>query len=379
MRNYNNIIAVLAAISGIHAPAYASGFDDRLAQAVQERNDGNIDEAITLLLSMDGEWPNNPTILRILGGCYAAKGDFETAHVTLEKAHALSPEDTDIIVAQSRAYLWSGDIVRARTYLDAAMAISPDNSDIRELAGAILAAERADDSSNVRAPQFTLVHTWSDISIRSVDRDWHQTNAAIALPVSADTTLTADIDHEDREIANDTRITGRIDRKVGSATGLYASFSVTPDSDFREKWQVRTGAQTILGGNVIALLELRHAEYRLTNVTVAEPGLGLQTSDGRYSLTLRSINLWAEQNRHRSGWATRATADLPTGPRISIGGATYPDTEAGITRRVRSAFATGAFPLNSRLTLRAGVDFERRVQTYKRTGFSLGLTWKLGK
>jgi hypothetical protein len=57
--------------------------------------------------------------------------------------------------------------------------------------------------------------------------------------------------------------------------------------------------------------------------------------------------------------------------------ASYPDTEAGITRRVRSVFLGAAVPVSEVVTIRATGEYERRVDSYTRKGVSLGLQLRL--
>ena len=62
---------------------------------------------------------------------------------------------------------------------------------------------------------------------------------------------------------------------------------------------------------------------------------------------------------------------------LFAGVASYPDTEAGITRRVRSAFVGAAIPVSADVTIRATGEYERRIDTYTRKGLSLGLQLRL--
>jgi hypothetical protein len=108
---------------------------------------------------------------------------------------------------------------------------------------------------------------------------------------------------------------------------------------------------------------------------VIEPGLRVTWDHGRWATQLRSINLFQE-TRHRSGWSGRIERVLPGDGLMFAGAATYPDTEAGITRRVRGGYMGVALPIADVLTLRLTADGERRVATYDRFGLTVGLTWR---
>lgn len=95
-----------------------------------------------------------------------------------------------------------------------------------------------------------------------------------------------------------------------------------------------------------------------------EPGIRFHARDDRWALAIKSIQLW--NDGHRSGWSARGDVDAGGGLRLFVGGATYPDTEAGITRRTRSAFAGLIFDLGENVTLRATYEHDRRAQSYNR-------------
>ena len=89
--------------------------------------------------------------------------------------------------------------------------------------------------------------------------------------------------------------------------------------------------------------------------------------------TVRMINLWDEDGTHRWGVSGRLDRAFSGGATLYAGAATYPDTEAGITRQVHSLFAGATMPIADKVSLRAGVDYDRRRATYRRTGGTLGL------
>lgn len=354
----------------------AAAQDARLEEARQARAAGRLDDAAALLEAAHDERPDDPDLLRMLGSAYANLSRFEEAIATLRRAQTLAPADRDIALALGRALLWSGDVDAATAQADA---LGPGGVADEELAQLRSAIERARTQPQGRRAGIAFGQGVSAISIRGRKGRWYETLIAADVPVGRSSTLSGDVNREDRGRAADTRLGLRWDRKVGKAVYAHVAATVTPRADFRDRWSVRAGGEALVAPHAAILLDLRHADFGTTNVTVVEPAVRLQSRDGAFNLTVRSINLWAERNVRRSGWAVRAEAPVARGATVSVGGSTYPETEAGITRRVRGLFAGTAVALSDRLTLRAVVDHETRVATYRRTGVAISLGWRLGR
>lgn len=368
--------SLLLVLSSIANPATAQVGYPRIEQARQARLAGQSEEAIRLLEQADRDRPDNPETLRLLGTAYASASRYREAITTLQRARVIAPRDRDIALALSRALLWSGDAVAAKAVADEIAVAEPDNVELPQLNEAIARTFAAPAGRGVG---LALGHGISWISIRGQDRTWRNTLLAIDAPVSRSSTLSVEAEHEDRAGIGDTRLAARIDRRFGIGTSGYAAITATPDADFRESWSARVGGESLISRNVALSVDVRHASFRATNVTILQPGIRLQSADGTISFTVQSLNLWAERDQHQSGWSVRGAAPLPARAVLTLGASTYPDTEAGITRRVRGAFASIAVPLSDRLTLRAVADHETRRETYSRTGVALSLGWRFGR
>jgi YaiO family outer membrane protein len=268
--------------------------------------------------------------------------------------------------------LWSGRAPEAALVADGVNAADPNNPELPALRDAIHnAAPRAGASA------LNFSQSISAVSLRGRDETWFESVLAASAAVSGRMTLTGEVEQSYRSKVSDTRVSVRLDGKLDFG-GVYVSGSVTPHADFREKWSLRAGGELQLSPIVTAILDARHADYGTANVTVVEPAVRLQTRSGGLSLTLRSINLWDETGKHRNGWSIRSDVEAGQGWRLFGGAATYPDTEAGVTRRVRGGYAGVVAPLSGRLTLRLVADHEHRVATYSRTGLAIGLGWRFG-
>jgi YaiO family outer membrane protein len=359
-------IALIVAAPADRAAVIAS------ARAAIARQDNAA--AIALLESARAASPQDPEILRLLGSAYAYAHRYPEAIATLSRAETLAPADLDIKAALARAYLWSGDRAAARREVAAIETSAPDNEDARQIGAQI------DSASAVPGPGgvgFAIAESLSRVDISGGrDRTWSTTTLSVFGKVAAETTLSLQAEREDRQTAIDTRLEARIDQRFGGGISGHLAIAGTPNADFRERFGIAAGIEATLTSRLTLVADVRHADYGSATVTAFEPGFRFTLPAAGTSLSARMINLWDETGTHRSGVTGRLDKEFASGVTLYAGAATYPDTEAGVTRQVAAAFAGGAFPVSARVTLRAGVDYERRRTSYTRKGASLGLQFK---
>ena len=333
-------------------------------RAIAARDAGDDPGAIALLEAEVRARPGDATALRLLGTTYAFAGRFDAAIATLRQARAVAPADRDIALALARVYLWAGRVDDASVTVAEIEAADPANVELPSLRASIVAARRDRLTPGGRTT-ISVSQTVADVAFdRGGGATWSESSIALALPASSRTTLTGSVERESRQDVVDTRISLRADVRLGPSSSGYLSVAATPNEDFRERWSVRAGGETGLSPNVSGTLDLRYLDYAGTAVVGLEPGVRLHASDERWSLAIKSIQLW--NDGHRSGWSARSDVDAGRGFRFFVGGATYPDTEAGITRRTRSAFAGVIIDVGENITLRATYEHDRRAQSYKR-------------
>lgn len=366
----------LAALCLMTAPAAAQAQidDPRFDQATMARNAGDFRRAVQLIEEIDAQHPNDPTTLRLLGSAYAAGGDFILAIETLKRARLLAPQDQDIALALARVMIWSGRLNDAETAANEIALAEPDNVELPDLRRLLSVARQIPANSQ----RISLSHTLSWVNIGNSKADWTETVVSIDAPVAARTTVVGEIDVENRAGMADTRFVGQIDRRLTQGAAIYLAGSFTTNPDFREDWSLRAGGEVQLFANVVLMGALRHADYGSSNVTAFEPGVRIQAAHGRASITVQTINFWAEGNKYRNGWSARTNLEFWQAWLLSAGAATYPDTEAGQTRRVRSFFGAVTAPLTDRLNVRLGADYEKRIGSYHRTGVTFGIAWRFG-
>ena len=367
------LASMVAAASA--APATAPG-EDRTEQLTQvhaalARKDFAL--AIRVLEQANAAHPGDPEILRLLGSAYAFDKRFPEAIATLHQAASLAPADLDIHAALARAYLWSGDKAAAEREVSVIEERSPENADAiairQQLRGQEPAAREAQARWGVAAAQ-----SFSHVTFQNrPSRTWSDTSLAIFGNLGSGTAISLGGEREDRRTATDTRLEARIDQRLGPTLRTYVAVAATPNANFREKWGITGGIEADVANFMTLLADLRHAEYQDASVTVLQPGIRFSARRLGISATIRMINLWDEDGTHRSGFSGRVDRAFPSGATLFAGAATYPDTEAGITKQVHSLFAGGTLPVTQKMSLRAGVDYDRRRDTYTRKGASLGI------
>ena len=348
-----------------------------IAEARAALGRGQTKAAISQLERTRAAYPDDPEILRLLGSAYAFDRRYDAAIATLERARFLAPADLDIRAALARAYLWANRRSEASHEVDTIEQRDPTNPDIAPIR-AQLAAPVAEAAPRVRNIGLALSQSASGVELDSgPERTWWTTTVGIFSGVAEGATLGAEIEREDREVAVDTRLIARLDYRFSPQWRGYLAAGGTPDADFRERWSLRGGMEADVLPNLTLGADLRHANYGGPHITAIEPMARLRVPALDSSATVRMINLWDETGTHRSGWSARLDTELDDGSLLFAGAATYPDTEVGITRRVRSVFLGAALPVTAHVTLRGTGEYERRSASYTRKSLTLGLQLRL--
>ncbi|MCW6533708.1 YaiO family outer membrane beta-barrel protein [Sphingomonas lycopersici] len=365
----------LAAASGV-AQVQQSDRATLIAQANAARAAQDFKRAIAILEPARTANPNDVEILRLLGTSYAFDRRYDDAIATLIRARDLAPDDLDVRAALARAYLWSGRRGEAQVELAAIKARDPGNADAallhRQLESPAPGKEAGDAPVRRRGAAM-----WSEVSgvtlASGASRTWWTIGGSAYTQIGARTSISGEVEREARQSRVDTHLQARIDQQFSPHLRGYLAVGGTPDADFREKWSVRGGVEVDVVKGVTLLADARHADYGSVAITAFEPGARVTVASIRTAVTVHMINLWDERDTHRTGWSGRIDSEVGRGILLFAGAATYPDTEAGITRRMRSVFGGVAVPVSRATTLRLTVDHDDRVNSYRRTGGTLGL------
>lgn len=317
--------------------------------------------------------PGNPDLLRQLAAAQAAASQYEAALTTIDRAKALAPADNDIALARARILLWSGRLDEARIEAATVRTRAPDYPELAEVEAAIRAASAGRKGRSGVALSAGI----ADVDLSGGrSQGWENLSLSGFTALDERTTLTATAEHEARR-SSDTRLSLSATH-AGPSHEIRVGASFTPDADFREEWGMQAGADYRIHPNMVLISDFRFADYADVSVVSAVPGIRLQTADTAHALALRLISIFRSDGDTRFGASARYDGELGDGFRVFGGGASYPDTEAGVTRQVRSAFAGAAFPLSERMSLNVTGEYDRREQSYTRKALIMGLVVRFG-
>lgn len=365
--------AVLLALLTV-MPAIPARAADPLVEAEVARRAGHAERAVALLEPLAADRPHDADILRRLGMSYASAARYPQAIAILERARSIAPDDQDIALALARTRLWAGDETGARSEVEPMQLAGSANAELSEFLQTLDGRKQAPREGKGVSLAAALAVSGVELDAGRTQK-WREAVAAASVTLRNGTSLSSEVEHVEREVAADTRLGASINMGLSEEASVWLGATLTPKASFREQWSTRGGVEFKATRHAKLLLDARYASYRSTSVTVIEPGVRLTWDGQRWATQVRSINSF-QAGRHRIGWSGRVERLLPGDRLLFTGAATYPDTENGITRRVRSGHIGFALPFTSALTLRLTIDRERRVATYDRYGLVAGLIWR---
>lgn len=226
--------------------------------------------------------------------------------------------------------------------------------------------------------------TWfsANTSLASVDYSgkevaWSSLGMALSAPINPDLRLDLSVDHESRDGVKDTKYAAELERRIGKNATLRVSAAATPSADYKAKWQTGLGFNYAIKRSIQTSLNVRLAQYANTQTLAVEPAIRYAVRGDKLAFQIRSINILNGTHKLRSGGALRVESEVSDNIRLMAGIARYPETEGGITRQTRSAYAGTAIALSDQLRVWITLDHELRISSYNRRGASLSLSWRL--
>ena len=316
--------------------------------------------------------PANSDLMRQLASAQAAASKFEEALATIDRTSTLAPADNDIALARARILLWSGRFDEARAQVNLVRIRAPEYPELDEVQTAIqMASVRKGRQSGIAL----------SAGIAGVDlagggsQGWESLTISAFTPLGLQNTLAASVEYEVRQ-ASDTRLSLSLAHNAASFE-IRLGASLTPDADFKEKWGLQAGADYQVHSNVVVISDVRYSRYDNLSVVSAVPGIRLQTADAAHALAVRLISIFRSDGDSGVGASARYDGEVGNSFRIFAGAASYPDTEAGITRQLRSAFAGVSLPLSDQISLNLTGEYDRRERSYTRKAMNLTLIVRL--
>lgn len=359
-------LSAAAALAAFAPPVAAAQCGaDRYACAAAAYRNGDLRAARAEVDALLAAGPDNADALLLSGLLWMRDGQPARAKGALDRAARVAPGYADVLIARARLNLRLGQRRAAARDVSRALVVAPGHAEA--------AALRAD-LARQRAPAVWTASLAQSISRLSPRRStaWYETLGTVSHRRGA-TAFAVEAEHARRFGTSDVRIQLRGERAFGSAA-LYAAAAATLDPDFRESWGLRAGGSYAAGRDLDLLLDGRYSNYGdVASGSVAAGGRAW-FADRRASVRATLINFIDETGDYRAGLAMEAGARLATRARLQAGYARYPETEAGVTRRVSILFAGLAYDVNERLSLHAGAEHEDRRGAYRRNGLTLGVT-----
>lgn len=341
--------------------------------ASQARAAGDIARARDILETLLAASPQDPDLLRRLAMIEADDGRLDTALETIDRAATLAPDDLDVALARAYILYWRGDLDAARTAVSAIAARDPDYPELETLRSALMQGDAGD---AMRLRLLSLGAGLSSITLRNgSSQTWNSQEVVAAIDLSRRTTVALGVMREERS-ATDSRLSARVDRRVGDGAA-YLAATVVPDPDFLEHWSLATGGELPVAQGVVALADLRLAEYDTGTIVSIQPGVRVAIG-GDVSLTGRAINILGGGQGHRLGGSLRLDYLREDRPSLFAIVASYPDAEAASVEQLRSAALGVTFPLSGPLALTAAGSYEDRANSYRRWSGNLALTYRFG-
>ena len=346
------------------APDCAS---DRYGCASSSYRAGDVGAARRATDALLADRPDDADALLLSGLIALRQDDLTRARAALDRAAIVAPAYADVFVARARLHLRAGRAEGARADVDRALALHPDHPDGLVLRGQITAgAEQRE-----RLWTVALDHSISRVS-RATSTAWYETQATLARRLGRNS-VALEVEHARRFGLSDVRVQLRGDRQIGGGS-IYGAVVVTPNPDFRESWGLRAGGEYAASSRIDVLIDGRFSNYGAVNSGSVTTGLRGWSAGRGTAIKGGMIHFIDEAGTYRTGLTADVTQRVSARLRVQAGYARYPETEAGVTRRLESAFALASYRVTDALDLRIGFDRETRRGVYRRDSVKVGLS-----
>ncbi|MEG3085456.1 YaiO family outer membrane beta-barrel protein [Sphingomonas sp. PB2P12] len=343
---------------------------DRYVCATTAYRAGDLTAARNSVSALLNDRPNDADALLLSGLIASRQGDLVRARTSLDHAASVAPAYADVFVARARLNLREGRLDAARADIGRVAAVSADHPDLAALRAGLAGASTGGETGSQAIWITALDYSVSRLSRASPA--WYETQATIARR-KGPTSVALEVEHSRRFDTSDVRFQFRADHRIGEGS-VYAAALTTVHPDFRETWGLRAGGFLPVSARVDILVDARFSNYGRVNsgsVTTSVRGWSAQRHT---AIRLSLVNFINEAGSYQVGLAADISQLLSTRARLQAGYARYPETEGGVTRRIESAFISGAYQVSDTLGLRIGIERETRQRAYRRDSATAGLS-----
>ncbi|UZK69772.1 YaiO family outer membrane beta-barrel protein [Sphingomonas sp. S1-29] len=332
---------------------------------------GDLEAAKAAIDALLVDRPDDADALLLSGSIALRQDDLVRARVALDRAASVAPDYADVFAARARLALREGKLDAARQEIARLRALAPDHPDAAALTGGLAGASAEQDVGSSAIWTAALDHSISRLSPRAAD-SWSATQGTLVRR-KGPASVALEVEHARRFGTSDLRFQLRSDHRVGRGS-VYGAVVATAKPDFRETWGLRAGGFYPVSARIDVYVDGRFSNYGRVNsgsVTMAVRGWSARRDT---ALRLGLINFVDEAGTYRAGWAADLSHLVSSRISVQTGYARYPETEAGVTRRIDSAFAGGTYRVSDTLSLRVGIDRETRQRSFRRDSATIGLS-----
>jgi YaiO family outer membrane protein len=388
--------------------------DSLYKQGSEARRAGRFTEAVEKLREAARLQPNNADVQVELGLALTPIKKFGEAEKALRRALEIAPTYLDAKLGLARITFFRGRFEAARKAASEVASARKDDKDAKALVAQIdkaiagrkaeraaaerRARERREQARRVaqraavkpesKEPSLAPTYRWRfdlDGSLSKLTggrSDWREANARLGYEIAPGTTMSTAIQAANRFNVSNTYFEGRLDHKTPDGLTGYVYAGATPNALYLPEWAAGAGGtarlyqQKGLFAATVLTLDTRYAEYVVGPVRTLTPGIDQYLFDGKFWIGGRWINVVDENGRYRQGYLVRGDLMLRDDLRVFLGYSDAPETTDGRTVQTQSLFGGIVYDVTQSAAVRFSVEYERRLQLFDRTAFTLGTTYK---
>lgn len=387
-------------------------------QGVADRKSGKFDDALEKLQAAAELRADDADIQVQVGLTLTALKRLAEARVAFEKALELAPTYLDATLGLARLDYFDKKFQAARENVEKVLKERADDQDARDLLAQIAKATEEEEAqkkveeaqkkaeetekkrekaasvnprTEVASPpvppaveplrwKIDLNGGWSGLT---GDRpDWWEGDARLSYQLNPHYTLSGFVTSASRFKIEDTLYEIRVEHKPGPAFNNYIFVAGTPDADFLPEVAVGGGfglkardSKGLVNATILTF-DARHARYVTGNVEFFNPGVEQYFFNGRLWVTARWINVVDQDNIYSDGYLLRSDIIIAPKWRLYAGYGDAPENVDANIVRTRSVFGGLVYDFNEKITWRASVGYDNRVDLFEQVLVATGITRK---
>ncbi len=293
---------------------------------------------------------------------------YDDADANLLQVLDQAPNYADARVARARIAWYRGNLAAADAQL--APLVAQGNADAMALSAQVAAARLG-----AALLPWRLDVTGSLSSLTNEQPAWREATVSLGRRLDERTSATVTVDDAEQFSQTNVYLQARVDLRLGSGSA-YVGVGGTPDATFRPDVAVLGGFNAAISHSVgvtAFTLDASWARYPVGDVRAIDPGI--EETLGRLTLSAKWVNVIDENNMYSAGIIVGGVVSVTPKIQLRAGYSDAPDTELGVTERVKAVTAGGEYDLGRRVSLRLDVGHELYT-AYDRNYVAIGTVWR---